>query len=217
MNHAETITKVAVIGFGTMGTGIAQRFAERGYDVIATDVEKRQLDAGIAMIERNQRTLVEFGRLSDEQVNESRKHLATSLSLAEAASHADLVVEAGPEDTDLKLATFSELDKHCASETILATNTSGLSITRIATAVSKPERVAGYHWWNPPHIIPLVEVTKGNLTNDDTVRTLVTIAERLGKRPIVFNRDVPGFVGNRLQFAVFREAMHLLSDGLATA
>lgn len=217
MISADGISRVAVIGFGTMGSGIAQRFAESGCDVTATDVGEEQINAGLALLGRNQQTLVESGLLEAQQAEACRSRLTTSISLAETVDGAQLVVEAVPEHMELKLETFSKLDEHCASDTILASNTSGLSITKIATAASGPERVAGFHWWNPPHLMPLVEVIKGERTSDETVATLVALAERLGKRPIVVNRDVPGFVGNRLQFAVVREALHLLSEGIASA
>ena len=217
MLTAETISNVAVIGFGTMGAGIAERFAECGYDVAAFDVAQDRLDAGLALIERNQRTLIERGVLDADSARASKARLRTGLSLEDAAAQAQLVVEAVPENMELKQKTFATLDKLCGPDTILASNTSGLSITKIATSVSRPDRVAGYHWWNPPHIMPLVEVTKGEHTSDETVAALVAIAKRLGKRPIVVQRDVPGFVGNRLQFAVFREALHLLAEGIATA
>jgi len=217
MMDACSVSKVAVIGFGTMGSGIAERFAECGYEVVATDAARQQLEAGLALIERNQQTLIEAGLLEADQADESKQRLRTTSSLAEAVNQAQLVIEAVPENMDLKLETFGELDKLCDAGAILASNTSGLSITKIATAVADPERAAGYHWWNPPHIMPLVEVIKGERTSDETVATLVAIAKRLGKRPIVVQRDVPGFVGNRLQFAVFREALHLLTEGIATA
>lgn len=216
MIDAASISKVTVIGFGTMGAGIAQRFAECGYDVVATDTTQEQIDSGLALIKRNRRTLIEFGLLDDD-AEKSEQRLTTTLSFEEAVRHAQLVVEAVPEILDLKLEVFAKLDTLCAPDAYLASNTSGLSITKIASSTSEPERVAGYHWWNPPHVIPLVEVTKGERTSDDTVTALVEIAKRLGKRPIVVHRDLPGFVGNRLQFAVFREALHLLAEGIATA
>ena len=217
MTEADHISKVAVIGFGTMGAGIAQRFAEFGCDVVATDVGREQIDAGLALLGRNQQTLVEFGLLQAEQIEECKKRLKTCLSLDEATDGAQLVVEAVPENMELKQETFSKLDKLCEPDAILASNTSGLSITKIATAVTRPERVAGFHWWNPPDLMPLVEVVKGERTSDETAATLVALAERLGKRPILVQRDVPGFVGNRLQFAVVREALHILSEGIASA
>ena len=217
MIRTDGISKIAVIGFGTMGSGIAQRFAEFGCDVVATDVSQDRIDAGLAMLGRNQQTLVEFGLLQADQIEECGKRLKTSLSLAETVDGAQLVVEAVPENMELKQETFSKLDKLCQPDTILASNTSGLSITKIATAASRPERVAGFHWWNPPDLMPLVEVIKGDRTSDDTAATLVALAERLGKRPILVQRDVPAFVGNRLQFAVMREALHLLAEGIASA
>lgn len=211
------ISKVAIIGFGTMGAGIAQRFAECGYDVVATDTTRDQIDSGLALIKRNQQTLIELGMLEAEEAKQSKQKLTTTLSLEDTVHQAQLVIEAVPEEINLKLDLFAKLDKLCAPETCLASNTSGLSITKIASSTAHPDRVAGYHWWNPPHIIPLVEVTKGEQTSDETVSLLVEIAQRLGKKPIIVNRDIPGFVGNRLQFAVFREALHILAEGIASA
>ncbi len=211
------ISQIAVIGFGTMGAGIAQRFAECGYNVVATDAGQEQIDSGLALIKRNQQTLIELGLLDVDDTKQSEQGLTTTLSLEDAVEQAQLVIEAVPEKMELKLDLFAKLDKLCPPETCLASNTSGLSITRIASSTTRPQQVAGYHWWNPPHVIPLVEVTKGEQTSDATVSLLVQIAKRLGKQPIVVNRDVPGFVGNRLQFAVFREALHILAEGIASA
>jgi len=217
MTAVDSISNVAIIGFGTMGAGIAERFAECGYRVAATDVDQGRIDAGMALIERNQQTLAEHGVIGASEADASKERLRTSLDLGETVEGAQLVVEAVPENMELKLETFAELDRLCEAGAILATNTSGLSITKIASPVANAERVAGYHWWNPPHIMPLVEVTKGEKTSDDTVAVLVEIAKRLGKQPIVVQKDVPGFVGNRLQFAVFREALHMLAEGIASA
>ena len=126
-------------------------------------------------------------------------------------------MEAVPEDLSLKQEMFARFDACCPKETLLASNTSGLSITKIARATGRPEKVAGMHFWNPPHVIPLVEVTKGRLTSDATAQTLLDLCRRLGKRPILVRHDVPGFVGNRIQFAVMREALHILSEGIASA
>lgn len=128
-----------------------------------------------------------------------------------------VVVEAVPEDLALKRSVFAQLDRLCPKRAVLASNTSGLSITRIAAATQRPTRVAGMHFWNPPHVIALVEVTKGERTSHAAARLLVDLARRLGKRPILVRHDVPGFVGNRLQFAVMREALHILAEGIASA
>ena len=159
MTAVDSISNVAIIGFGTMGAGIAERFAECGYRVAATDVDQGRIDAGMALIERNQQTLAEHGVIGASEADASKERLRTSLDLGETVEGAQLVVEAVPENMELKLETFAELDRLCEAGAILATNTSGLSITKIASPVANAERVAGYHWWNPPHIMPLVEVT----------------------------------------------------------
>jgi 3-hydroxybutyryl-CoA dehydrogenase len=129
----------------------------------------------------------------------------------------DLLVEAISEDLDLKREMFGRFDALCPAEAVFATNTSGLSITEIARATNRADRVVGMHFWNPPHIIPLVEVTRGEATSDETADLLMAVCRRLGKRPILVRHDIPGFVGNRLQFAVVREALHLLAEGVASA
>jgi len=217
MTDDRSILRVAIIGFGTMGAGIAERFSECGYEVTATDVNEQRLNAGRALIAHNQEMLVERGLLAVGEVEESRLRLRTTQCLSEAIDQAELVIECIPEEMKLKKKLFAELSRQCDCETILASNTSGLSITSIASSAVCPERVAGYHWWNPPHIMPLVEVVRGEQTSSETASILVATAKDLGKTPIVVHRDVPGFVGNRLQLSVFREALHLLSAGIATA
>jgi len=184
---------------------------------MATDADQQQINVGLALIRRNQEVLVECGLLGVGEVEKSRLRLSTTSCFPEAVNQAELVVECVPEKLELKKEIFGELAHHCSPKTILASNTSGLSITNIASSAAYPERVAGFHWWNPPHIMPLVEVVKGQKTSSETAATLMATAKELGKQPILVQRDVPGFVGNRLQLAVFREALHLLAEGIATA
>ena len=129
---------------------------------------------------------------------------------------ADLVIEAVPEDIDLKCRIFSELDRLAPPRTAMVSNTSGLSITRLGEATGRPDQVAGFHWWNPAELVPLVEVTSGESTAPELIEQLIQLATQLGKQPIHVRRDVPGFVGNRLQFAVFREALHLVEQGVVS-
>ena len=143
--------------------------------------------------------------------------LQSQVDLETACERAVLVVEAVKEDLGLKREIFVRFDALCPPDALLTSNTSGLSITEIGRATKRPDRVAGMHFWNPPHIVPLVEITRGETTSDATAERLLDICRRMGKRPILVRHDIPGFVGNRLQFAVLREALHLLTEGIASA
>ena len=211
------IEVVAVIGAGTMGAGIAGEFARAGCEVRLVDRDEDALDRGMEMLRVAQESLVKAGFVTAESTDMARKRVSPVTMIEEAGAGVQLLVEAAPEDILLKQELFARFDGCCPKEAILASNTSGLSITTIAGATSRPGQVAGMHFWNPPHIIPLVEVTKGELTADATAQTLLDVCRRLGKRPILVRHDVPGFVGNRIQFAIMREALHILSEGIASA
>jgi 3-hydroxybutyryl-CoA dehydrogenase len=214
---AAEIRAVAVIGAGTMGAGIAGEFARAGCEVRLTDTSREILDRGMRLLRLAQDVLVQAKLLRRRDANAALKRVGPQLLLADACEGAEVLVEAVPEDLALKKRVFAEFDRLCPKRAVLASNTSGLSITKIAAATQRPTRVAGMHFWNPPHVIPLVEVTRGERTSHATARLLMDLARRLGKRPILVRRDVPGFVGNRLQFAVLREALHILAEGIASA
>jgi 3-hydroxybutyryl-CoA dehydrogenase len=214
---AQDISAVAVIGAGTMGSGIAGEFARAGCDVHLVDLGGDLLQRGVKMLRDAQKALIEAKLLSARQAEATLERISLLTSLETACDQAQLVVEAVFEDLALKQEVFAQLDTLCPKHTVLASNTSGLSISTIARATERPELVSGMHFWNPPHIIPLVEVTKGQETSDSTVDLLLDICRRIGKRPILVQHDIPGFVGNRLQFAVLREALHILSQGIASA
>lgn len=211
------ISTVAVIGAGTMGAGIAGEFAREGCDVRLVDLSEDLLERGIAMLRNAQKALIEVQLLTARQAVAALDRIRPLTSLDAACDQVQFVIEAVPEDMDLKQELFRRLDALCPQSAVLASNTSGLSITEISHATERPELVAGMHFWNPPHVIPLVEVTKGSETSGSTAELLMTICRRIGKRPILVQHDVPGFVGNRLQFAVLREALHILSEGIASA
>ena len=213
---AGEISTVAVIGAGTMGSGIAGEFARAGCEVRLVDLSRDILAHGIRMLENGQRTLVDAAFLSAQEAEAALGRIEPLTCLETACDGVDLLVEAVPEDLALKQELFGRFDALCPGRTVLATNTSGLSITGIAGATGRPGLVAGMHFWNPPHIVPLVEVTKGEETARETADLLVDVCRRIGKRPILVAHDVPGFVGNRLQFAVLREALHILSEGIAS-
>ena len=206
-----------MIGAGTMGAGIAGEFARAGCDVRLVDLRPDLLERGMGMVGNAQQALIEAGLLSRPQAAAALQRITPLTSLEAACDGAEMLVEAVPEQMPLKQEMFRRFDEWCPKEAVLASNTSGLSITEIACATTRPERVAGMHFWNPPHVIPLVEVTKGEKTSDSTADLLMEVSRRIGKRPILVRHDVPGFVGNRLQFAVMREALHILSQGIASA
>jgi 3-hydroxybutyryl-CoA dehydrogenase len=215
--QAQDISAIAVIGAGTMGSGIAGEFARAGYDVRLVDLRDDLLQRGLSVLCGAHLALVEAGLLSDLESEAALQRIRTFTSLEPACDRAQLVIEAVHEDLAPKQQLFQRLDGLCSGSAVLASNTSGLSITAIAQATDRPWLVAGLHFWNPPHVIPLVEVTKGKGTSDSTAALLVEMCRRIGKRPILVQHDVPGFVGNRLQFAVLREALHILSEGIASA
>ena len=214
---ADEITTVAVVGAGTMGSGIAGEFARAGCEVRLIDESRRLLERGMRMLCMAQEALTAAKRITARKAAVALKRVKTVTALEEACHGVQLLVETVPEDLLLKKKMFVQFDLLCPRGAILATNTSGLSITKIGGVTRRPARVAGMHFWNPPHIVPLVEVTKGEKTSAATAKTLLEFCRRTGKQAILVRRDVPGFVGNRLQFAVMREALHILSEGIASA
>ena len=214
---ADDISCVAVIGAGTMGAGIAGELARAGCRVRLVDVSDAVLDRALACVADAQQALIHAKRLSKRRASSALKRITATTRLEDACDGVQLLVEAVSEDLSVKRRMFAQFDTLCPRRAVLASNTSGLSITAIARATRRPRLVAGLHFWNPPHIIPLVEVTRGNETAAGTARMLMDLCRRIGKRPILVRHDVPGFVGNRLQFAVLREALHILSEGIASA
>ena len=215
--RADDVQTVAVIGAGTMGAGIAGVLARAGRDVRLVDSSEALLERGMGLLSMAQEALTDAKLLKKRDGTAALKRIEPTAALDRACDSVQLLIEAVPEDLRLKQKMFAEFDQACPKRAILATNTSGLSVTKIAQATKRPNLVAGMHFWNPPHIMPLVEVTKGKRTSNPTARLLVDISRKIGKRPILVKHDVPGFVGNRLQFAVFREALHILSEGIASA
>ena len=211
------ISAVSVVGAGTMGAGIAGMFARAGCHVRLVDLSDALLAQAMARLRLGQEALVEAGLLLPRDANASIARVTTTTDLAEACEGSDFLLEAATEELALKQALFASFDRFCPRETVLATNTSGLSVTAIAGATGRPDRVGGMHFWNPPHLIPLVEVIRARTTSNETAERLKAVALSLNRKPIMVRRDIPGFVGNRLQFAVVREALHLLQEGVASA
>lgn len=212
----QEINTIGVIGIGTMGSGIAQTFAENGYDVICCDISDYIIKRGLDRVRLNQGVLIENGVLKNENANFAFKRIETTIALNDLAG-VDFICEAVTEDMDVKKKVFSEINNICRKKIILTSNTSGLSITEIASVVSNPQRFIGMHWWNPPHIIPLVEVIKGDKSSEETCMTVMNICKKMNKKPVLVQKDMPGFIGNRLQMALLREVMHILETGAATA
>ena len=207
--------KIAVLGAGTMGNGIAQVFAQNGHDVVLRDLSQPILDRARGSIERSLNKLVEKGRLTavDRDASLARVRPATELA---AAAGARLVVEAVVEDFEVKAALFRELDALMAPEAILATNTSAISITKLATATDRPDHVIGMHFMNPVPLMPLVEIIRGQATSDQTMRTVMDLTKGIGKTAVVVN-DYPGFVANRVLMPMINEAIFAVFEGVATA
>ena len=211
------IKKVAVIGTGTMGPGIAQVLAQHEIEVQIFDIDPEQLKKARETLGANLKLMEQAGMLSDIGAADARNRIQNAAGLTDAVRDADLVIEVIPEVMDLKARLLSELDEICGPDTILASNTSGLSITKMAQATQRPEKVVGMHWWNPPIIIPVIEIVKGESTGEDVLQTIDNLIRKIGKVPVLVKKDVPGFLGNRLQYALMREAIALLNEGVASA
>ncbi len=214
---AANVDQVAVIGAGTMGAGIAGVFARAGCAVRLVDQDHDCLERGMALLRSAQEGFRAAGILSARKAAAALKRVKPLTRVEEACPGVQLVIESITEDLKRKQQVFQQLDDLCPAPIVLASNTSGLSITAIARATQSPQRVAGMHFWNPPHVVPLVEIVKGEQTAETAAGFLLEMSRRLGKRPILVRQDIPGFVGNRLQFAVLREALHLLASGVASA
>lgn len=209
--------KIAVVGAGLMGHGIAQVFALSGWQVSLTDIKADILSAAMANIRTNLNLLADHGILDRDAIEPALGRVTTTISMVEAAKDADVVIEAVIENLELKQKVFAQLDDICPETAILASNTSVISITEIAVNTVHKERVVGTHFWNPPYLIPLVEVVRGDHTSEATMERTISLLGRVGKHPVRVNRDVPGFVGNRLQHALWREAISIVAHGIADA
>lgn len=205
---------IAVIGSGQMGNGIAHVFAQSGYHVSLVDVREDALAKAMETISRNMDRQVAKGSLSEEDKAAALSRLSTTTELAKGVEAADLVVEAATERLDLKLKIFADLDRLCAPACILATNTSSISITQIAAATGRNDRVIGMHFMNPVPVMKLVEVIRGYATSDDVTKTILELSKALGKVPVEVN-DYPGFVANRILMPMINESIYTLFEGVA--
>jgi len=211
-----TISKVGVVGAGSMGSGIANLAAISGFQVILHDVEQKFLDNGLSRINKFMEKSVAKGKMTEEQKKEVLERIQVTTNL-EDFKQADIVIEAVIEDLEVKKSVFAKLDQITSDHVILATNTSSMSITEIASATNRPERVAGMHFFNPAQIMKLVEVVRGYKTSDETVVELKEFAKKLNKEPVEVKKDTPGFIVNRIMIPQFIEAIKLLEEGVATA
>jgi len=209
-----SINKLAVLGAGQMGNGITQVAACAGYEVVMIDIKDEFVDRGIATIEKSLAKLVSKERMTQADADAARARISTSTT-RDACADVDLVVEAVPEILDLKKEIFSELDEICKPETILASNTSSISITEIAASTSRPDRVIGMHFMNPVPLMKLVEIINGELTSDETNAAVVEASEKMGKVPLT-SEDYPGFISNRILCPMLNEAIFCLQEGVAT-
>ncbi|MBW1997257.1 MAG: 3-hydroxyacyl-CoA dehydrogenase family protein [Deltaproteobacteria bacterium] len=210
-------SKIAVVGAGLMGHGLAQIFAVHGCAVSLMDVKEELLGKALENVRGNLDLMSEKGIGTRDDIEPAIGRIKTTTDLKEAAAGAQFVVEAVTEDLALKQDVFKELDQICPPDTILATNTSVISITEIAEKSRQRERIVGTHFWNPPYLIPLVEVVKGRDTSEEVMERTIGILKDVGKHPVRVNKDVPGFVGNRLQHALWREAISIVERGIADA
>ncbi len=217
MKKLEDIKRVAIVGSGMMGTGVAMVFAGAGYQVTLYDVVPEALDKVKGNMRGDLTFLAERGLGKLEHVEATLARVSTTLVLEEAAADADYVLEAVLEDMALKQDIFQKLDKLCRPDTILATNTSVMSPTEIGIKAEQRERIIGTHWWNPPFLIPLVEVVQTEQAADWVIDTTMDLHRAIGKRPVHAKKDVPGFIANRLQHALWREAISIVEHGIADA
>lgn len=208
--------KLAVIGCGTMGHSIALNAAWVGMQVKMYGVDTNDIQNGLSGVTDKLDTLLKNDLITRDQLSQILKNITGTSSLSEVVDGATFIIECIPEVLELKNDLFRKLDQMCGEEVILATNTSGLSPSRIALNLKYPERTLATHFWNPAHLIPLVEVLRAEFTDDKTFNRAIDMLKFMNKKPIEVKKEVPGLVGNRLQFALFREAQYLLEQGIAS-
>jgi len=210
------IKKITVLGAGLMGHGITQVAAQIGkYEVTMRDIEQRFVDNGMNMIRESLQRFVKKAQITEAQMNEILSRIHPSLDLKEAVSNADLIIEAAPENIDLKKALFREVDSYALPHAIIASNTSSVSITELASATKRPDKVCGMHFFNPPQLMKLIEVIKGAKTSDETLQTVLDTAHRMEKETVLVKKDCPGFIVNRILIPALNEAAALYWEGVA--
>lgn len=208
------INNIAVIGSGTMGNGIAHVMALNGFNVKLIDIKEEFLERGMKTIKGNLDRQLKKGAITEEQVNNTISNISTSTSLADAKD-SDLVIEAATENHDIKQNIFISLDEHCKPDTILASNTSSISITEIAACTKRADKVIGMHFMNPVPVMKLIEVIRGLATSNETYNTIKELSEKIEKVPVEV-QDYPGFIANRILLPMLNEAMYCVMEGVAT-
>ena len=212
--RARDVSAVGVVGAGLMGHALALEFARAGYEVWLNDESKSQLDSAPERIRKAVSVLAEVGLAETDDAGPILERITRTSDLKVMAEASNFVVEAVAEDLSVKREVFSDLDRYCADEVILASNTSAISPTALGKATRRPDRVVVTHYFNPPYLLPAVEVVPGRQTSPETVRTTVEICRSIGKTPAVLETEIAGFVVNRLQFALYREALFLIEEGI---
>ena len=206
---------ITIIGAGTMGNGIAHTFAQKKFNVKLVDISQDSLDKALKNIERNLNRMVEKEKISEEEKNNTISNITTYTDINKAIENIDLVVEAATENINLKLKIFKQLDQICDPNTLLATNTSSISITQIAAVTQRPSKVIGMHFMNPVPIMKLVEVIRGKDTSNEVTSKIMDMSKKLGKIPVEVN-DAPGFVANRILMPMINEAIYTLHENIAS-
>ncbi len=206
---------ISVIGAGTMGNGIAHTFAQKGFKVNLIDISAEALEKALATIGKNLDRMLKKEKITEEDKAKTLSNLCALTDISEGVKNAELVVEAATENVDLKLKIFKQLDEVCKSDTILASNTSSISITQIANATKREDKVIGMHFMNPVPIMKLVEVIRGKATSDEVTQSIMQLSKDLGKIPVEVN-DAPGFVANRILIPMINEAIHTLNENVSS-
>ena len=210
------IKKVAVLGAGLMGHGIAQVSAQIGkYEVNLRDIKQEFVGSGIEMIKGSLQKFVSKGTLSENEKQETLNRIHPMIDLKKAVADADLIIEAIPENVDLKKSVWAEVDKYAKKGAVFASNTSSISITETASATQRPEKFCGMHFFNPPQLMNLVEIVRGAKTSDETVKVVAEAAKKMGKETVICKKDAPGFIVNRVLVPALNEAIFLVHEGIA--
>ncbi len=208
------IKTIGVLGAGAMGGGIAHQAAMCGFNVILCDIDQKFVDGAVERAAKLMDRKIEKGKMTEDEKKDVLGRMTTSIDKKDFAK-ADFIIEAIIEDLEIKRSAFKELDEICREDVILATNSSSMSVTTIAAATKRADKVIGMHFFNPPQVMKLVEIIKGYATSDETLESVKKLSEALGKVSIVAQKDTPGFVVNRLLFALFTEAMRMVDEGVA--
>lgn len=213
--QAIDIKNIAVVGAGLMGHGIAQEFALGGYKVHLHDLYEDKLQEAKKRIHANLQMLAGIGMVTQEQLAAALDKVQLDTELEDAAGEADLVIESVSENLEIKQGVFQDLDRLCPSHTILASNSSTLIPSKYGCFTKRPDKVIGAHYFNPPYLLPLVEIIRSEETSDETLKTIYDLMVSIGKKPAIVRKEAPGFIGNRLQAALLREACSIVEQGIA--